>query len=64
MSNPPIQYPDIFNELKTHVREAGLLERVPVRGSLEMIAILVCMTAALGSAAFWNPILLCFNWVW
>lgn len=52
------QYPDTFDELKEQVRKAGLLERVPVRGSLEMIAILVCMVAALSTAALWNPILL------
>jgi len=32
-----------FDELKAAVRSAGLLERVPVRGSIEMIAILVSM---------------------
>lgn len=37
------QYPDIFNELKNQVRDAGLLQRVPIRGSIEMIAIFVSM---------------------
>lgn len=30
------KYPDIFSELKAEVRKAGLLNRVPVRGSIEM----------------------------
>jgi len=37
------KYPDIFGELKEEVREAGLLERVPVRGSIEMAAVLFAM---------------------
>jgi fatty acid desaturase len=37
------KYPDIFGELKTEVRAAGLLERVPVRGTIEMIAVLFSM---------------------
>ena len=49
---------DIFEELKTKVRNAGLLERVPVRGSIEMGAILVSMILILATAAMWNPILL------
>jgi len=36
-------YPDIFDELKAQVKDAGLLERVPVRGSLEMIATIASM---------------------
>ena len=32
-----------FDELKADVRSAGLLKRVPVRGSIEMIAIIVSM---------------------
>jgi len=36
-------YPDIFHELKSAVREAGLLDRVPLRGSFEMIAIVLSM---------------------
>ena len=38
-------YPDIFNELKSAVRDAGLLERVPIRGSAEMVAILLTLGA-------------------
>ncbi len=55
---PTRSYPDIFEELKAQVREARLLERVPVRGSLEMLAILICVIAALATSSLWNPILL------
>ncbi len=37
------KYPDIFDELKAEVREAGLLDRVPVRGTIEMIATILSM---------------------
>ena len=37
------KYPDIFDELKAEVRAAGLLDRVPVRGTIEMIATIVSM---------------------
>ena len=57
MSNT-IAYQDIFNELKAQVREAGLLNRTPIRGSLEMIAIIVSITTALASAPLWHPVLL------
>ena len=40
MSQP---YPDNFNELKAQVRAAGLLDRVPVRGTVEMVATLLSM---------------------
>jgi len=36
-------YPDIFHELKSAVRHAGLLERVPLRGSFEMGLVLFSM---------------------
>ena len=51
-------YPDIFDELKAQVRDAGLLDRVPVRGTIEMIAIILSILIALATAPFWNPILL------
>ena len=51
-------YPDTFDELKTQVREAGLLERVPIRGSIEMIATILSMILALSTAPLWHPILL------
>ncbi|HHD79659.1 MAG TPA: hypothetical protein ENK98_08540, partial [Epsilonproteobacteria bacterium] len=57
MSNTTL-YADIFDELKAQVREAGLLERVPIRGSIEMVAILCSITLALATSPHWNPILL------
>lgn len=36
-------FPDNFSELKAEVRAAGLLQRVPIRGSIEMIGILLSM---------------------
>ncbi len=36
-------YPDIFSDLKDQVRAAGLLDRIPVRGSIEMIATILSM---------------------
>ena len=52
------KYPDIFDELKAQVREAGLLDRVPVRGSVEMIAIIVSLVVAFSTISYWNPIIL------
>ena len=37
-------YPNNFHELKEIVREAGLLKRVPFRGSIEMLAVIVSLT--------------------
>jgi len=51
-------YPDIFDELKTKVRDAGLLKRVPIRGSLEMLAIVISVTLTLSTAPLWHPVLL------
>jgi len=53
-----VQYENLFDELKQQVREAGLLKRVPIRGSIEMIAIIVSIVVALATAPYWNPILL------
>ena len=52
------KYPDIFSELKTQVREAGLLDRIPVRGSIEMVATIASMVLIFITAPMWNPILL------
>jgi len=49
---------ELFKELKDEVREKGLLDRVPVRGSIEMIAIIISICLSLYTAAMWNPILL------
>jgi len=51
-------YPDKFDELRATVREAGLLERVPVRGSIEMVGVLIALIVALITAPLWNPFLL------
>ena len=52
MSNA--KYPDIFDELKAEVRAAGLLDRVPVRGSIEMIATVLSMILVYTVAINWN----------
>ncbi len=53
MSQP---YPDNFNELKAEVRAAGLLDRVPVRGSIEMIATLLSMALVFYIVSHWDSI--------
>jgi fatty acid desaturase len=53
MSQP---YPDNFNELKAQVRAAGLLERVPVRGTIEMIATLLSMALVYYIAVHWSSL--------
>ncbi len=52
------KYPDVFDELKEAVKNEGLLNRVPIRGSLEMIAVIVSLVLAFVTAPMWNPILL------
>ena len=52
------KYPDIFSDLKDQVRAAGLLDRVPVRGSIEMIATIASMILIYMTAPMWNPVLL------
>jgi len=52
------KYPDIFSDLKDQVRAAGLLDRVPVRGSIEMIATIASMVLIYMTAPMWNPVLL------
>ncbi len=49
---------DIFNDLKEEVKAQGLLNRVPVRGTIEMLLIVVAIIFALTSAKSWNPYLL------
>ena len=60
MSTTP--YPDVFNELKAEVRAAGLLERVPVRGTIEMIATLLSMALVFYIAINWTA--LAFDPIW
>ena len=52
------RYPDVFDELKQQVRDAGLLERVPVRGTIEMVAIVLSLIVAFATMQMWNPVLL------
>lgn len=47
-------FPDIFDELKAEVRKAGLLARVPIRGSIEMIAILISMGLIFTIVYYWE----------
>ncbi|RUM71629.1 MAG: hypothetical protein DSZ08_02765 [Sulfurovum sp.] len=58
MMSKTLTYPHIFDELKTQIKDAGLLDRVPVRGSIEMIAIIVSLIIALTTAPLWHPVLL------
>jgi len=48
------KYPDIFDELKSEVREAGLLQRVPIRGSIEMIATILSMVGVYAIVMNWS----------
>ena len=58
MSQNTAMYPDVFHELKDQVRNAGLLERIPIRGSIEMIAVILSIVVALATAPLWHPVLL------
>ena len=51
-------YPDVFDELKEEVRSEGLLERVPVRGAIEMVAVVLSLVVAMATMQMWNPVLL------
>jgi len=50
------QYPDIFDKLKGEVKEAGLLDRVPIRGTVEMIAIILSMVIVDVIAVNWTTL--------
>ena len=52
------KYPELFDELKSQVKEAGLLARVPLRGTFEMVAIITSVVLALATAPLWHPVLL------
>lgn len=51
-----LPYPDNFRELKDEVRIAGLLDRVPVRGTIEMIAIILSIALVFAIAINWNSL--------
>lgn len=59
---PTTPYPDNFSELKEQVRLAGLLERVPVRGSIEMVSILLSMTLVYYIVIHWESLNLAPTW--
>ena len=50
------KYPDIFDELKAQVRAAGLLERIPVRGTIEMIATILSMILVYVIVVNWSTL--------
>jgi len=52
------QQADLFEVLKEEVRSEGLLDRVPVRGTVEMVAIILSLGVAYATMAEWNPMLL------
>jgi len=56
MSTIVSPYPDNFNELKAQVRDAGLLQRVPVRGTIEMVAIAFSMALIFYIVINWNTL--------
>ena len=62
MSTITSPYPDNFNELKAQVREAGLLSRIPIRGSIEMIATLLSMALVAYIAYSWETLGLSGVW--
>jgi len=51
-----IIYPDNFNELKAEVRASGLLDRVPVRGTIEMVAIFMSLAVVFSIVFNWTDI--------
>lgn len=53
-----MNYDELFNQLKQDVKDKGLLQRVPIRGSIEMIAIILSISIALYTAPSWNVVLL------
>lgn len=52
------QYPDIFNELQEQVSNAGLLDCVPRRGIVEMLAIVASLLTLFVTMEMWNPVLM------
>lgn len=52
------QYPDIFDELKNKVKDAGLLQRVPIRGSIEMIATILSVVLIYVIVYHWDSLAL------
>ena len=53
-----VPYPNNFDDLKEQVKSAGLLKRVPIRGSIEMASVITSLLVAFVTMPAWNPILL------
>lgn len=51
-------YKQLFEELKTEVKEAGLYKRATKRGILEMFFILLSLAVVFSTITLWHPILL------
>ncbi|MDF1878794.1 acyl-CoA desaturase [Sulfurimonas sp. SAG-AH-194-C20] len=49
-------YPDNFNELKAEVRASGLLDRAPVRGTIEMFAIFISLAVVFSIVSNWDMV--------
>ncbi len=56
-------YSDAFTQLKSEVRKTGLLERVPVRGSVEMIAIVLSMGFIFYIASIYDSLNIVSIWI-
>lgn len=52
--NVNTSYLDLFDELKEEVKATGLLERIPVHCSIEMIAIVVSFIIVFTTIALWS----------
>ena len=56
--NKDIEYNNMFEELKQEVKEAGLLNRVPIRGTIEMISVILSVVLVLVFSPQINPIII------
>jgi len=56
--NKDIEYNNMFEELKQEVKEAGLLNRVPIRGTIEMIGVILSVIFVLIFSPQINPIII------
>ncbi len=55
---PDISKTDIFSQLQQQVQKAGLLDCVPLRGTIEMLAIIISLGLVFFTMEQWNPVLL------
>jgi len=56
--NREIEYSNMFEELKQEVKEAGLLNRVPIRGTIEMMGVILSIILVLIFSPQINPIII------